>query len=317
MKVFITQKLPSVAYNLLAKEGLEVSVYGDDKTISKRDLIKLAHDSDAVISLLTDKIDSTVIAKLTNCKVIANYAVGYNNIDVNAATKNGIAVTNTPDILTQSTADLTLALILSVARRVIEGDQLVRNGKFVGWKPELLLGMELNGKTIGIFGAGRIGQAVAGRAKAFGMKILYVANSRKAKFEKKTGAKKVGLKSLLKNSDIVSLHSPLTPKTNGLIDKQHLDLLKSNAIFINTARGEIVDENYLITLLKNKKIFGAGFDVYVNEPKVNKKLLKLQNAVLLPHLGSGTTETRDEMAILAAKNVINVLKGKKPLTPVN
>ena len=317
MKVFITQKLPSIAYKLLTDKGFEVSVYGDDKTISTNNLIKLAHYSDAIISLLTDKIDSNVIGKLNNCKVIANYAVGYNNIDISAASKKGITVTNTPDILTESTADLTLALILSVARRVVEGDRLVRDGKFEGWKPELLLGAELSGKTIGIFGAGRIGQAVAIRAKAFGMKILYSSNSRKVKFEKKTGAVKVGLKTLLRNSDIVSLHTPLTPKTNGLIDKAHLDMLKSNAIFINTARGEIVDENYLVSTLKKNKIFGAGFDVYVNEPKVNKKLLKLHNTVLLPHLGSGTTETRNEMAKLVANNVINVLMGKKPLTPVN
>jgi glyoxylate reductase len=317
MKVFITQKLPAIAYKLLVNAGFEVTVYDDDKTILKRDLIKLAKDADGIISLLTDKIDSNVISKLPNCKVIANYAVGFNNIDVDYASKKGIVVTNTPDILTQATADLTFALILSVARRVVEGDHMLRDGLFRGWKPELLLGMELSGKTIGIFGAGRIGQAVGLRAKAFGMNILYTSKSRKHKFEKKTGSKKVGLKTLLKESDVVTLHAPLTPKTNGLIDKSHLDLLKSNSIFINTARGEIADENHLISKLKNKQLFGAGFDVYVNEPKVNKKLLKLQNTVLLPHLGSGTIETRNEMAKLAAENVIKVLMGKKPLTPVN
>jgi glyoxylate reductase len=258
MKVFITQKLPTIAYKLLVDAGFEVTVYDDDKTISKRDLIKLAKDADGIISLLTDKIDSDVISKLPNCKVIANYAVGFNNIDVDFASKNGIAVTNTPDILTQATADLTFALILSVARRVIEGDNMVRDGLFKGWKPELLLGMELSGKTIGIFGAGRIGQAVGLRAKAFGMNILYTSKSRKSKFEKKTGSKKVGLKKLLKESDVVTLHAPLTPKTNGLIDKSHLDLLKSNSIFINTARGEIADENHLISKLKNKQLFWSG-----------------------------------------------------------
>ncbi len=317
MKVFITRSIPSIAYELLTKEGIEVTVYDSDKPIRKRDLIKLARDADGIISLLTDSVDSVVLNSLSSCKVIANYAVGYNNIDIENASARGIIVTNTPDILTDSTADLTFALMLAVARRVVEGDKYLRSGFFTGWKPELLLGIELKGKTLGIVGAGRIGRAVAERAVAFGINIIYCSTSRKPDFEKSTGAVKAGLSTLLKKSDIVSLHVPLNSKTNNLLDADKLSLLKPDSILVNTARGEIVDEKCLIGMLKKKRIFGAGFDVYVNEPKVNKQLLKLQNTVLLPHIGSGTTETRSAMAELAAKNVIQILMGKKPITPVN
>lgn len=316
MKIYITRKIPEAAKKLLAAEGYKVSEYKEDKPITKDELISKGKNADAVISLLTDKIDKDVLNHLPKCKIIANYAVGYNNIDVAYAKSKGIIVTNTPGILTEATADLALTLMLACARRVPEGETIMRSGEFTGWKPMLLRGIELKGNTVGIVGAGRIGQATASRIKAFGTKVIYYNKTKKHDFEKEVGARKVTLKTLLKQSDIVSLHVPLTDDTYHLIDKDGLGLLKETAILINTARGEIVDEKELIKILKRKKIFSAGFDVYEGEPKVNPELLKLENVVVLPHVGSATYETRDKMAELAAKNVINVLSGKKPLTAV-
>lgn len=316
MKVYITRAIPEVAIKMLKNKGFQVNYFKSDRPITKEELIKNAKNADAVISLLTDKFDKTIIDQLPKLKVIANYAVGYNNIDVKYANSKNIVVTNTPDILTHATADIALTLTLACARRVPEGEELMRKGEFVGWKPKMLLGIELYGKTVGIVGAGRIGQETAKRLKAFGTKIVYYNKSKKNDFEKETEAKKVSLSSLLKKSDIISIHLPLTEKTKNLIDSDKLDLLKETAIVINTARGEIIDENKLIQMLKKKRIFSAGFDVYDGEPKINKQLFKLKNTVLLPHLGSATFETRDGMAELAAKNIINVLNGKSALTPV-
>lgn len=316
MKVFITRVIPEIAEKKLIDAGFEVKVFKKDKPITIDELIRGGKQADAIISLLTDKFDKEVLDKLTRCKIIANYAVGYNNIDVGHAREKGIVVTNTPDILTHATADIALTLVLACARRLPEGEELMRGGKFTGWKPKLLLGIELNGKTAGIIGAGRIGQETALRLKAFGMNIVYYNKSKKTEFENETGAKKVSLNSLLKKSDVISLHVPLTEKTFHLLNKENLKLLKEKAILVNTARGEIVDEKELIKLLKTKKIFGAGFDVYEGEPVVNPELLKLKNVVLLPHLGSGTFETRDNMAELAAQNVINVLNGKSALSAI-
>lgn len=317
MKVYITSSLPEIAVTRLKEAGYKVSYFKQDRLITKEELIKNAKNADAVISLLTDKFDKSVIDQLPKCKVIANYAAGFNNIDIDYARSKNIVVTNTPDILTHATADIAMALVLACARRIPEGEKMMRSGEFTGWKPKLLLGIELYGKTVGIVGAGRIGQETAKRLKAFGTKIVYFGKSKKTEFEKETGAKKVSLDSLLKKSDIVSIHLPLNPKTKNIINAEKLDLLKETAIVINTARGEVLDEKKLIRMLKKKRIFSAGFDVYEGEPKVNKELYKLSNAVLLPHLGSATFETRDGMAELAVKNVINVLEGKKVVTPVN
>ncbi len=316
-KVFITREIPKVAEELLKKKNIQVSVFKKDKQITSAELIKLAKDADGIISLLTDKIDKSVLDKLPNCKVIANYAVGYNNIDIDFAKIKNIKVTNTPDVLTNSTADLAITLALACARNLNQGEELMRSGNFVGWKPKLLIGVELKDKVFGILGAGRIGSATAIRAKAFGTKIIYYSNHHNVELEKQTGAKKVSLDSLLKKSDFISIHLPLTPKTFHLLSKEKLNLLKKSAIIINTGRGEIVDEKTLINMLKKKRIFSAGFDVYENEPAVNPDLLKLDNVVLLPHLGSATEDTRNKMAELAAKNVIAVLSGNKALTPVN
>lgn len=316
-KIFISYEIPDAGIKLLQDAGYSVKVYKGNKLLSKEQLITNTKDVDALITLLTDNVDKQVIDSMKRCKIIANYAVGYNNIDYRYAKSKGIIVTNTPDVLTDSTADLTLMLVLACARRIREGEELIRRKKFKGWKPKLLLGYELKDKIFGIVGMGRIGFAVAKRAHAFGCKIIYYSNHKNPSAENLLNAKRVSLENLMKSSDIISLHVPLTQKTKKLIDADKLKLMKNNCIFINTARGEIVEEKYLIKLLKMNRIFGAGFDVYENEPKVNPELLKLKNAVLLPHIGSATLEARNAMSILAAKNIIAILSGKKPLTPVN
>ena len=316
MKVFITYKIPNIAEKILREKGFTVSVNRSGKILTKEELIRKGKNADALITLLSDKIDREVIDNLNKCRIIANYAVGYNNIDVEYAKSRGIVVANTPGILTDATADLTMALILACARRLPEGERFVREGKFEGWKPELLLGLDLKGKTLGIVGMGRIGFAVGQRAKAFGMKVVYFNRTRKANAENELNAKKVSLEKLMKMSDVVSLHLPLTAETRGIIDKNKLNLLKPTAILINTARGEVLDEKHLIKMLKRKKIFAAGFDVYTNEPNLNPALLELENAVLLPHVGSGTVETRNAMAELVARNVVSYFQRGKAVTPV-
>lgn len=316
-KVFITYKIPEAGINLLRKNGFSVEVYSKENLITRQELIRNVKDADALISLLTDKIDREIIDKMERCRIIANYAVGFNNIDIDYARNKGIIVTNTPDVLTDSTADLTMTLVLACARRLNEGERIMRQKQFKGWRPELLLGYELKDKIFGIIGMGRIGLAVARRAFAFGCRIIYYSNNKNSEAEKLFNAKKVSLKTLMKSSDIISLHIPLNNKTKTLINSDYLNLMKKTAIFINTARGEVIDENHLISLLKKKKIFAAGFDVYKNEPDINPELVKLDNVVLLPHIGSATVEARSAMAELAAKNVIAVLTGKKPITPVN
>lgn len=317
MKVFITRKIPVAAKNMLAENGISVGVFPHDRIITKQELIKSAKNADGIISLLTEKFDKEVLDSLTKCKVIANYAVGFNNIDIEYAKSKGIVVTNTPDVLTDATAEIAVSLVLACARRIPESDKFIRDGKFKGWEPDLLKGVQLSNKTFGLVGCGRIGQATARRIKGFGCKIIYYNRTKKDEFENEIGAKKVSLNTLMKRADIVSIHLPLNSDTHQLLNKEKLDLLKSNAILVNTARGEIIDEKYLIKLLKKNKINSAGFDVYENEPKINPELLTLQNVVLLPHIGSATVETRDEMAKLTAINVINVLHGKRPKTPVN
>ena len=315
-RVFITRSLPEGAVDYLEKKGYDVSVYPNDSPIPRRELIKKTKYADAVISLLTENFDRELIDNMEKCRVIANYAVGYNNIDVEYARKKNIIVTNTPDVLTDSTADLAVTLALMCARRTVEGINMLKQGKYKGWKPKLLMGIEPKGKTFGIIGAGRIGTAVGLRMKSFGVKIVYFSQFTNKVLEKETGARKISLNKLLHISDFVSVHLPLTTQTRHLLNDDKLALLKKDAILINTARGEIIDEKALIKVLKNKKIFAAGLDVFEGEPAVNKELLELENAVILPHIGSATREARRGMAMLAAKNVHAVLSGKRPLTPV-
>lgn len=316
MKIFITREIPSIGIELLKKNGFIVSVYKKDNPIPREELLKLIKGYDGIITLLSDKIDKEAIDEMKNCKVIANYAVGFNNIDVDYAKSKSIVVTNTPDVLTDSTADITMALVLTCARRIPESEKFVRDKKFVGWKPKLFLGMELRNKYFGILGAGRIGTAVAKRAHSFGCKILYYSNSKNEFLETELKAKKVSLKTILTKSDIISLHLPLNRNTKNLLSAQNLKLLKPSAILINTARGEILDETYLIKMLKEKKLAAAGLDVYEGEPNIKKEFYELDNVILLPHIGSATTEARDNMSLLAAKNIIAVLSGKRALTPV-
>ncbi len=317
MKVFITRDIPKIAYELFDKSSIKFEFYKEDHPIPRSILQKKIKNCNALISLLTEKIDASLIDKMPNCKVIANYAVGYNNIDIECAKRRNIIVTNTPNVLTESTADLTLALMLSCARRLYEAEQLVRLKKFKGWKPKLLLGVEIKNKVLGILGAGRIGCAVAKRAYAFGAKIVYYDKNTNYDLENNHSAKKVSLNYLLKQSDFISIHLPLNKTTHHLLNQEKLSLVKRTAIIINTARGEIIDELALTNLLLNDRIRFAGLDVFENEPIINKNLLKLKNVMLLPHIGSATEEARNGMAELAAKNVINVLKGKKPITPVH
>lgn len=316
MKVYITRKIPEKAINFLKGKGYTVRVYKNDRPIPRDLLLKEVKDADAVITLLTDKIDAAVIDQMKKCRVIAQYAVGYDNIDIEYARSKNIFVTNTPGVLTDSTADLAMSLVLACARRLAEAEKFLRDGSYTHWKPDLLLGMELMDKTFGIIGAGRIGTATAERARAFGCKIIYFSRSANPRLEDKTGAGRVSLNALLKKSHIVSVHLPSTPGTYHLLDGQKLSLLKSNAILINTSRGEIIDEIGLIKILRNNKIAAAGLDVYENELNINRELLKLKNAVLLPHIGSATVKARTAMGMIAARNVAAVLSGKNPLNPL-
>jgi len=312
MKVFVTYKIPEDGLKLL-KEKYELDVYEGEEFLTKEEMLKRVKDADAVITQLRDPVDKEFIDAGKKLKIIANYAVGYNNINVEYAKSKGIYVTNTPGVLTEATADIAWALILAVARKIISADRFVREGKFKGWKPKLFLGYEIHGKTLGIIGMGRIGQAVARRALGFGLKIIYHNRKRlPEEIEKKYSASYVDLETLLKNSDFISINVPLTDETYHLLDEKRLNLLKPNAILVNTARGPVVDEKALYKLLKEGKIAGAGFDVYENEPLLTPGLEKLENVVLLPHIGSATFETRSKMSIMVAENVIDALEGKKP-----
>lgn len=314
-KIFVTRKIPQAGIDYL-KQYAEVEVYSGDHQISKEELIEKAKGCDGLLCLLTDKIDAEVMDQ-TGIKAIANYAVGFDNIDIPAATERKIPVTNTPGVLTDATADLTWALILAVSRRIIEADRFVREGKFKGWGPMLLLGGDFKGKTIGIIGFGRIGQAVARRAKGFGMNIIYYSRTRKTEAEEELGAKYVSLEELVKEADYITLHTPYSKETHHLIDEKELSLMKPTAYLINTARGKVVNEPKLIEFLKEKRIAGAAFDVFYDEPKVNPELIKLDNVVLAPHIGSASIESRTKMALIAAENLIQALKGEKPKNIVN
>jgi glyoxylate reductase len=270
----------------------------------------------AIVPLLTRWVGGTELKNLPNLRIIANVAVGYNNVDVVAAEMRKVIVTNTPGVLTEATADLTWALILATARRLIEGVDLVRSGTWTGWHPEQLLGLELRGRVLGLFGAGRIGQTVGRRAPAFGLRILYAARTPKLEFEKETGATRVDTGRLLAESDILSLHVPSTPETKGIINGDTLARMKRGAILINTARGDLIREEALAMALELGHLGAAGLDVYADEPAIHPRLLAAPRTVLLPHFGSATEDTRRRMAAIAVANVQAVLNGKPPLTPV-
>lgn len=316
MKIFITREIPKPGIDLLQKE-FTIEMNPSDRVLSKEEIIKGIKGKDGLLCLLTDPIDKDVIAAESKLKMIASYAVGYDNIDVTAATKRGIPVSNTPGVLTQTTAELAWALLFSVARRIVEGDAFTRNGRFNGWAPMLLLGQDIFHKTLGVVGTGRIGTAFALKSKGFDMKVLYTDERKNEQLEKELGAKQVPLERLLKESDFISLHVPLTPATYHLIDEKELKSMKKTAVLINTSRGPIIRETALIKALKEHWIFGAGLDVYENEPEISEELKSLQNMVLQPHTGSGTLETRTKMALMAAENLRIGLKGGIPPNCIN
>lgn len=265
----------------------------------------------AIVPLLSRRISAAELDGLPALRVVANCAAGYDNVDVAAAARRGIVVTNTPDVLTEATADLTWALILAVARRLKEGQQLIASGRWTGWHPTQLLGLELSGATLGVVGAGRIGQAVGRRAVGFGMHIRYLSRTAKPAFERETGAQHCALEGLLAESQVITLHVPSSPETRSLINAAALERMPRGAILVNTARGEIVDEVALIAALEGGRLAGAGLDVFAAEPEVERRLIEHPRVVTLPHLGSATDRTRRQMAALAVQNALAVLQGKE------
>ena len=316
-KIVVTGKIPEVALEKL-KKSHEVISWGEETPISRDEMLKRVSGANIIVSLLTEKIDEEVLTSAGNdLKAVCNVAVGYNNIDVAACKSKNVLVTNTPGVLTDATADIAMALILMTTRRLSEGERVIRNQDPWAWGMFYMLGSSIQNQTLGIVGMGQIGIATALRAKSFGMKIIYTRRNRlDEKIEKELSAQYVSLDELLQQSDIVSLHCPYSTETHHLISDAQLSKMKKSSYLINTARGPIVNEEALANALVNKTIAGAGLDVYENEPKVNEKLLKLDNVVLLPHLGSATVETRTAMATTAANNAIEILSGNKPLNPV-
>lgn len=315
-KVFITRRIPETGLNLLRK-ACDVEVYNGEDGISYQLLLEKLKDIEGIITLLSDKIDKNALSQASKLRVVSNYAVGYDNIDVPYATSRGILVTNTPGVLTDATADLSWALLMAVARRIVEGDRLMREKKFNGWSPLLLLGQDLKGKTLGILGAGRIGTAVAERSVGWKMIILYYDRNQNLYLEKTLSAHRASFTELIQQSDFISIHLPLTAETKHLINEQVLQQMKKSAILINTARGAVIDENALVKALENHWIAGAGLDVFENEPEVAPGLERLTNVVLAPHIGSATIQARQEMAKMAAINLIDALEGRLPKFTIN
>lgn len=313
MKILITAELPFDVESCLKGHELD---YNKGAQLAPKELAKRAKDADAIISMLSDKIDKTLIDSCPKLKVVANYAVGYNNIDVAAAAEKGIVVCNTPDVLTQTTAELGFALMMAAARRVPESERFTRAKKFKGWKPDLFLGMDLYGKTLGIFGFGRIGQAVAKMASGFNMEILYNSRSRKHQAELLTGASKVSFEEMVRRCDFIVITAPANEGTKHKFTLETFRAMKSSAVLVNIGRGEIIKEADLVTALSNKLIFAAGLDVFEFEPKIDEGLFKLDNVVLAPHIGSGSYATREAMAKLCCDSVQKVFKGEKPANQV-
>jgi glyoxylate reductase len=311
-KALVTAAIPDVGLKILRAEcEVEVNPYG--RSFTPRELQQWARGKDGVLCLLNDQINRDFLMANPQLKIVSNYAVGYNNIDLAAATACGVMVTNTPGVLTETTADLAWTLLMSVARRVVEGDGLIRAGKEWEWGPTAFLGRDIHHKTLGIVGFGRIGQAVARRARGFDMSVIYYSRTPlPAVEEKRLGVTYRSLDQLLGEADYISLHVPLTAETKHLIGERELNLMKPEAVLVNTARGPVIDEAALVEALRQSKIAGAGLDVYEKEPEVNPGLLGLNNVVLLPHVGSATVNTRNKMAELAALNLLVALRGQRP-----
>ena len=314
--VLVTRRIPDESIRMLDTACGVVDVNPHDRAMTRTEFLKAVRGRDGLLCLLTEDIDDEVLDIAPGLKGIAMYAVGYNNVDVDACTRRGIPVTNTPDVLTDTTADIAWALIFATARRVAEGDRFVREGRFTGWGPLLMLGADVSGKTLGIIGAGRIGTATARRAAGFSMPVVYASRRRNEAIER-LGARFRTLDDLLRESDFVSLHVPLTPETTHLISDRELDRMKPSAYLINTTRGPVVDEKALVRALRGGAIAGAGLDVFEREPELEPGLTELENAVLLPHVGSGTVATRIKMGNTAAANLIAMVSGEDPPNCVN
>ena len=316
MKIYVTRQIPEAGIKKLEEKGYEVVVSPADKVLKKEELIAALKDKnyDAVLCLLTDKVDDEVLAAAgPQVKIFANYAVGVDNIDLEAAQKRGIMISNTPGVLTKTVAEFTIGLIFAITKRIVEADEFTRRGKFVGWAPMLFLGSDLKEKTLGIIGLGRVGGEVARRMRdGFDMNIFYYDAKRNEKLEKIYKVKYAGLETLLKTSDIVSVHVPLLPTTRHLIGEKELKIMKPTAYLINTSRGPVLNEKDLVEALKNKVIKGAALDVYENEPDLTPELKELDNIVLTPHIASASYETRSKMAEMAAENIIAALENKTP-----
>lgn len=313
-RVFVSRALPGDSVDRL-RESLDVEVWALADPPAPEDLRKAASESDGLLTMLPDRVDAALFDAAPRLKIVSNLAVGYDNVDIPAANQHGVLVTNTPGVLTEAVADLTFALILTFARRMVEGDRIVRAG---AWNPTFLLGCEMNGTTLGIVGLGSIGLAVARRARGFGTRVLHASQSPKTEAETELAVARRELPDLISESDFVSLHVPLLPETRGLIGSRELGLMKPDAVLVNTARGPIVDQAALIEALRGERIGGAALDVFESEPlSKDNPLLSFDNVLVAPHLGSGTLETRSRMADLCAENLIEFFAGRNPPSPVN
>ena len=319
MKIFVTRKIPNRGIEMLQSAGHEVVVSPHDRVLTPDELISGGQGADAVLTQLMDKITRDVLAAWKpSVRIVANYAVGYDNIDVPAAKELGIIITNTPDVLTETVAEHAFALMLAIAHRVVEADKFMRAGKYIGWEPELLLGTDLSHKTLGIVGLGRIGSRVAHHgAKGFGMRVLYYDVKRNESFEKEMQAEfRETAEAVFQEADFISIHVPLLPTTRHLVNADLLRKMKPTAYLINTSRGPIVDEHALAEALRDKVIKGAALDVFENEPAIEPMLKDLDNLIVTPHIASATEETRQKMGEVAAQNIIAVLENKAPANPV-
>ncbi len=315
-RVFVSRLIPEAGLSRI-REASEAVVWEDELPPPRDVLLREVAGAEGLVSLLTDRVDAELLDRAPGLRVVSNYAVGFDNVDVAAARERGVVVTNTPGVLDETTADVAFMLMLAAARRLGEGERLLRAGRWEWWGPKQLRGLDVWGKKLGVIGMGRIGQAVARRARGFGMEILYHNRSRNEEAEKELGARYLELEDLLRESDFVSIHTPLTDETRHLIGEEELGLMRPTSVLVNTSRGPVVDEGALAEALREGRIFAAGLDVYEEEPKVHPELLELENVVLAPHIGSATIETRDRMATLAAENIAAVLRGEQPPTPVD
>ncbi len=316
-KVLVTRRIPNPGLDLLARGGAEVVINPHDRPLAPDELLAMSDGCDGLISMLTDAIGEKFLELRPKIRAIANFAVGINNIDVAACTRRKIGVSNTPDVLTNATAEIAWCLIFACARRIVESDRLARSGEWTGWGPLQFLGVDIIGKTLGLIGAGRIGTQVALMSRGFDMPVLYFARRDNPELESRVNARRVSLEELLSKSDFVSIHTPLTPETRHLIGAPQLALMKSTAVLINAARGPVVDEAALIDALHARRIMAAGIDVYEFEPKIPAELRALDNVVVLPHIGSATIETRNKMSLMTAGDVLAMLHGNPPANPVN